>query len=91
MGRVIKTNIKMRVTPAQSESIQKICYADGIVNSEGDKKVRDIWRAFVLVGKDVLVCTSDNNAMVNFKDFEVIDADLFIRTNGACLEKQPKQ
>jgi len=75
----IKTNIKMRVTPKQSEKILKICEAHEF----------DIIPPLD-VGFHFIHAHSINYMPVGTEDFFIshryqeVDADLFISTNGTC-------
>ena len=74
---MIKTNIKMRVTPEQSVKVQEICFNNNIYWSgkiiEKQKKAN----CFLCVG----------SALFWGYIGEEIDPELFIRTNGSCIEK----
>lgn len=85
----IKTNIKMRVTPEQSEKVQIILLNNGYIGS-GDAVVAFTNRPFIYI-------ESSNNRIQwgRSEDFfkfatylKEIDADLFIRTNGTCIEEK---
>ena len=81
---MIKTNIKMRVTPEQSKKVQEICFENGIYWA-GENKVR-VYSNFLYI-RGLITHDSLNN-FTYFKEAkeEEIDADLFIRTNGTCEE-----
>lgn len=83
---MIKTNIKMRVTPEQSKKVQEICFENGIYwAGENKNKVR-VYSNFLYI-RGLITHDSLNN-FTYFKEAkeEEIDADLFIRTNGTCEE-----
>jgi len=72
----MKTNIKMRVTPEQSKKVQEIVSANG--------------GSFLVKGLFIFVWISycvGNMEIFKESDFEEVDADLFIRTNGTCEEE----
>ena len=75
---MIKTNIKMRVAPEQSAKVQEICFNNNIYWSgkiiEKQKKAN----CFLCVG----------SALFWGYIGEEIDPELFIRTNGSCIEKE---
>ena len=81
--KVIKQNIKMRVTPEQSEKVQEICFENEIYWA-GYSKVIHTESIFLYIN-GILTHDSNNNEQY-FKEegSEEIDAALFIRTNGSC-------
>ena len=89
----MKTNIKLRVTPEQSEAVQKICFANNIQPwGLTDKVVRNLDQAFISISKNKIL-GKYNYALGGNKFYfwdkdekEEVDADLFIRTNGTCEE-----
>lgn len=89
----MKTNIKLRVTPEQSEAVQKICFANNIQPwGLTDKVVRNLDQAFISISKNKILgkynyALGDDKFYFWDKDEkEEVDADLFIRTNGTCEE-----
>ena len=87
---MIKTNIKMRVTPAQSRRVQEICFENGIGWGDGDKKLYFPLMNGHLVNEICLIIRksiSFSTFLGHFGDgLQEIDADLFIKTNGTCEE-----
>lgn len=84
----MKTNIKMRVTPEQSKKVQEICFENGITWN-GLKEFDHLRKPFLYIyefkiGYD---CKESQDYFNNHHN-EEIDANLFIRTNGACEEKK---
>ena len=80
----MKTNIKLRVTPEQSEAIQKICFAN---NTSEEKELKlDFLVAPYLFISNWEVSYTHNTLFYNKQKEEEVDADLFIRTNGTCVE-----
>ena len=78
---MIKTNIKMRVNPKQSEAVQKICFANGAFWISTGNKYFDT----------DIICIQNNLIMVtNLYSLTEVDPDLFIRTNGTCEEADEK-
>ena len=78
----MKTNIKMRVTPEQSKKVQEIVFANGGIISEelSGREFLFLWDDFELVfGYEEEFEEED-------EQFEEVDADLFILTNGTCEE-----
>ena len=83
---MIKTNIKMRVTPEQSKRVQEICFENGIYwAGENKNKVR-IYSNYLYIRGLITHDTSNNFIYFNYAKEEEIDADLFIKTNGTCEE-----
>ena len=82
----MKTNIKLRVTPEQSEAVQKICFANGI-NWDGTGKFYHLNKPFIYIYELSISCDNKESSRYfsNHENKEV-DADLFIRTNGTCEE-----
>ncbi len=75
---MIKTNIKMRVTPEQLIEIGKI---KPICKSFTNAK-------FIFIYKDGRTTWSNKEYEFNRKEsMQEIDPELFIRTNGSCVEK----
>ena len=93
---MIKTNIKMRVTPEQSKKVQEICFENGIFwNDFVEKDVLDTSGSFLYIEDTITHDVVDINNMNEVREFEryfekcdlqEVDADLFIRTNGTCIE-----
>lgn len=87
----IKTKIKMRVTPEQSEKVQEICFENQIRWSGEECNVSYTDRPFLYIfdnriGYDHLA--NEDNYVNFFSHLKEIDADLFIRTNGTCMEEK---
>jgi len=84
---MIKTNIKMRVTPEQSRRVQEICFENGIYwHSFHNKDKVTIFSDYLYI--DDYISHDSLNNFTYFKEAEEeeIDADLFIKTNGTCEE-----
>ena len=82
----MKTNIKLRVTPEQSEAVQKICFANGI-DWDGTGKFYHLNKPFIYIYELSISCDNKESSRY-FRNHEnkEVDADLFIRTNGTCEE-----
>ena len=87
---MIKTNIKMRVTPEQSVKVQEICFENGI---EWRCKPRSrtlicINEPFIFVKEDkhLTWLAKEQESCFMEAEEEEIDPELFIRTNGRCIE-----
>lgn len=80
---MIKRNIKMRVTPDESKQVQEICFANGIGWS-------GVGFTSILLDKEYLMIRNDikwdDKERYVDKNLEEVDASLFIRTNGTCVE-----
>lgn len=86
---MIKTNIKMIVTPEQSKRVQEICFENGIYwAGENKNKVR-IYSNYLYIRGLITHDTSNNFIYFNDAKEEEIDADLFIKTNGTCILSDP--
>ena len=80
---MIKTYIKMIVTPEESKQVQEICFANGIGWNGGTNRVQLIGEKYLFIDEyltytkemDFIECT-----------LEEVDASLFIRTQGTCVE-----
>lgn len=82
----IKTNIKMRVTPEQSIKVQEICFANNIFWLSGkDTFLEDDINPYIMV-RDYISHTDDKKWFNSRSTLEEVDVDLFIRTNGTCIE-----
>ena len=83
----MKTNIKLRVTPEQSEAVQKICFAKGIgwKPTDFNRNTTDV--RFIFINQANLTkCVSTSLEYFEAHPYTEVDADLFIRTNGTCEE-----
>ena len=86
---MIKTNIKMRVTPEQSAKVQDICFKNGI-----EWKHKTIATSYTSIpylyfydGEYRIYGTKIKESFTNL-NLEEIDPELFIKTNGSCIEKE---
>ncbi len=86
----IKTGIKLQVTPEQSKQVQEICFANGIGWVSGGYVISRIQQKYLFINKLHLAYCSTEEFFKEIRDEEV-DAQLFIRTNGTCVEETPKQ
>lgn len=83
--KVIKQNIKMRVTPEQSKKVQEICFENGIYWIISGKEIKYTDKLFLEI-EESLSCPGSEH-LFNTSHSKEIDADLFIRTNGTCEEE----
>ena len=81
---MIKTEIKMRVTPEQSKKVQEICFSSGIKWGYNKYNITHIDVPYLFINENKTLTYTQNYK--NFKDDlkQEIDPDLFIRTNGNC-------
>ena len=83
------TNIKLKVTPEQSRRVQKIAFKNGVywstrnVVSYENKPYLYIRRGYISHGTELSTYENSN--------FEEMDANLFIQTNGTGIGKILKQ
>ena len=86
--KVIKQNIKMRVTPEQSKKVQEICFENGISWVSGTN-LKHLDEPFIFINDDHFLGYMEIDEVEGFfkEGGEEIDADLFIRTNGTCEEE----
>ena len=83
----MKTNIKMRVTLEQSIKIQEICFENGIIWTHKVRQLTNLHLPFLYIcKKEGIYATSDIECYDDHLEYQEIDADLFIRTNGTCEE-----
>ena len=84
----MKTNIKLKVTPEQSEAVQKICFTNGIDWSGGENKIFYTFAEYLFIEPTGIWCRgiTDHNKGSETLGYTEVDADLFIRTNGICEE-----
>lgn len=89
---MIKTNIKMRVTPEQSEAVQKICFANGIFFNIAHDKISYTEAEYLFIERDKIWYRnySDHNTAA-CKGYTEVDASLFIRTSGTCVKETTEQ
>ena len=86
---MIKTNIKMRVTPEQSAKVQEICFENGIRWKY--KTIATLYTSIPYLyfydGEDRIYGTKIKESFISLS-LEEIDPELFIRTNGSCIENK---
>ena len=81
---MIKTNIKLRVTPEQSKAVQKICFANGI-GWQQELSLKFLASPYLFI-HDNFLSSTHSTRFYNTQKKEEVDPDLFIRTNGTCIE-----
>ena len=85
---MIKTNIKMRVTPEQSKQVQEICFANGLGWSGKDFRLTLLDQEYLMIRDGI---TWDDKKRFCELNLEEISAEVFIKTKGTCIEEIPKQ
>lgn len=81
--KVIKQNIKMRVTPEQSKKVQEICFENGIYWPGNKNTIQSENQKYLYIN-DGHITFGDTYEYFEKYDAKEIDAALFIRTNGTC-------
>ena len=89
-NKMIKTNIKMRVNSEQSKQVQEICFANRITWNTGYFEVQHLHSKYLFINK-VNLTYCDTDEFFKEKGNEEVDASLFIKTQGTCVEETPKQ
>ena len=83
----MKTNIKLKVTPEQSEAVQKICFANNILWKQTNFNRNTTNVRFIFINPTNLTkCAYLSSNYFEAHSYTEVDADLFIRTNGNCEE-----
>ena len=83
----MKRNIKMRETLEQSIKIQEICFENGIIWTHKVRQLTNLHVPFLFICKKEGICaTLDIECYNSHTEYQEIDADLFIRTDGTCEE-----
>ena len=85
---MIKRHIKMRVTSDESKQVQEICFANGVFWITSDNILQDYKLIYI---HDNYLFRFTTSSLFNASTLEEVDASLFIRTNGTCVEETPKQ
>ena len=85
---MIKRNIKIVVTPEESKQVQEICFANGIGWSGKDFRLILLDKEYLMIRDGI---TWDDKKRFCELNLEEISAELFIRTNGTCIEETPEQ
>ena len=79
---MIKTNIKMKVTPEQSVKVQEICFNEGFSWHNSD---RYIYARYLFIHGGIwIIQKSDSKHYYEAHSFKEINPELFIKTNGTC-------
>ena len=84
----IKTGIKLQVTPEESKQVQEICFANDISWKSGSKKVLLEHKQYLIIRNSI---SWDSRERYLDKNLEEVNASLFIRTLGTCVEETREQ
>ena len=77
---MIKTNIKMRVTPEQSAKVQEICFKNGVKWFANGFNVVHVEKPYLFVWNDNTLAFGTSYCDFEEDIKEEIDPELFIRT-----------
>ena len=88
---MIKRNIKMMVTPKESKQVQEICFANKIGWHTGTLELKHLHSKYLFINKaylnsSMVIQYCDTEEFFKEKGNEEVDATLFIRTQGTCVE-----
>ena len=86
MGK-IKKGIKMAVNPEQSRKVQEICFENGMEWVRGNQ-VKHLNKPFIFINNSGSICHGRTSQLFNIDKNEEVSAELFIRTNGTCVESE---
>ena len=87
----IKTGIKLQVTPEQSKQVQEICFANGIGwYVLGKNQIMYLEQKYLYVYGSYIAF---GDSLEYFKEHSLweVEASLFIKTKGTCVEETPEQ
>ena len=84
MGKV-RIGIKMKVNPEQSRKIQEICFENGIEWALGNY-IKHLDKPFIFINDSGSICHGRTSQLFGVDKNEEVSAELFIRTNGTCVE-----
>ena len=85
---MIKRNIKMMVTPEESKQVQEICFANGISWGSGANRIQFIDEGYLFITECLTYASHTFYIECNLEE---VSAELFIRTQGTCVEETPEQ
>ena len=83
----MKTNIKLQVTPEQLKEVQLICFSNKIYWVNTGSNFEDDTVRYIFIDIDAMALTYESTFFHKHK-FEEVDASLFIRTKGSCVEEK---
>lgn len=84
---MLKTEIKLEVTPSQSKLVQEIVFANGGFWATGAIEIKYLEKLFLFIDskKRLTFASEIDREYFNRSTYKEIPADLFIRTNGTCI------
>lgn len=83
----IKMGIKMRVTPEQSKKVQEICFVNAIAWLKSTE-IKHLDKPFIYINLSKYLGYSGDDKYFDEDDNEEVSAELFIKTNGSCVESE---
>ncbi len=78
----------MRVTPEQSAKVQEICFENGSWWQGGGCDISFINEPFLFINKNNRLSLGECESRFKSNENIEIAPELFIRTNGSCIEKE---
>ena len=88
MGK-IKTGIKMKVNPKQSIKVQEICFENDVdIEWASGTYIKHIDKPFLYINDSHLLGYGEEFHLFSVDKNEEVSAELFIRTNGTCVESE---
>lgn len=85
---MIKRNIKMVVASEESKQVQEICFANGIGWFSGGGIIQLTNEKYLIIDEHITYCSK---IYFEEKNLEEVDATLFIKTKGTCIEENQEQ
>ncbi|MBP6538747.1 MAG: hypothetical protein KA234_00320 [Saprospiraceae bacterium] len=82
-GVELPETFKIKVTPEQSEALQKHLFSSGVSWASGHKEVRYITSPFLFVSENTLLCANTSEFFTNGTSPEIIFSDYFECENSA--------
>ena len=82
---MIRTNVKLQVTPEQSAKIQQICFDNRIPWLDRSLTTQHIDSKYLFIYDDGITHMKTGEAYFEDHGFEEVSAELFINTNGSCV------
>ena len=86
MGK-IRTGIKMRLNPEQSRKVQEICFENDVSWFSG-KNLEHLDKPFLFIDNCITFMYKDQEEFFIKEKNEEVSAELFIKTNGTCVESE---
>lgn len=83
----MKINIKLQVTPEQLKEVQLICFSNKIYWAATGSNFEEDNVRYIFIDIDDMTLTYESTFFHEHR-FEEVDASLFIRTKGSCVEEK---